>query len=81
MGATCDTVRRQLRVIQGSVLAGSQPTERKRANPPDKEQFVGNSSRRCSLTWRNIMTTFHRPTAGLVASGVFALGLFCASAP
>jgi hypothetical protein len=24
------------------------------------------------------MTTFHRPTAGLVASGVFALGLFCA---
>src|ERR1700694_2713644 len=46
----------------------------------DAGQPVGNSSRRCSVTWSDIMTIYRRARAGLVASGVFMLGLFCAGA-
>ena len=38
-----------------------------------------NCSRPPGPHWRDIMTIFHRAPAGLVASGVFILGLFCAS--
>src|SRR5438874_1083857 len=39
-----------------------------------------NCSRPPGPHWRDIMTIFHRAPAGLVASGVFILGLFCAAA-
>src|SRR5262249_10185553 len=68
--------RSQLPVIQGSMLATSQLSWRNR-DSHRAGQFVGNRSHTCPAQGRDIMITFNRVHAGLVASGVFALGLFC----